>query len=89
LAAATAAALVFFVQGHGIHLAANAIGANSDPSERSWETSYFLDEHWGHVELHLAIIVLGLLFIFAARPNGPTSTGERVVLLLSLLTFGA
>lgn len=93
LKVANAAVLVLLVQGHGIHLAANAIGANSSPSSPSWETSYFLDEHWGHVELHLGIILMALLFVVAALPmpggegRAPT-VAERWLLRGAALVFG-
>ena len=65
---AAGAFLIVLVQGHGIHLAANAIAGASNPGAAGWQTTYFLDEHWGHAEIHLAVVLMAALFILAARP---------------------
>ena len=86
---ASAFSLVVLVQGHGIHLAANTISAYLDASSSGWRPAYFLDEHWGHAEIHTGLILQALLFIAASRPTtGPTwlSSAANPV-LLSLATF--
>ena len=50
-------ALVLYIDGHGIHLAANAIGHEDVGGAE--HTVDFWDEHWGHAEWHLGW--LGLL----------------------------
>ena len=84
-----AVALVLLVQGHGIHLAANTISAYLDPSSPGWRPAYFLDEHWGHLELQLGILLAALIFIVAARNNAETlSPLTRIPLVLLACTYG-
>ncbi len=94
LRVASAVSLMLLVQGHAIHLAANAIAAVSDPATRSWDLTYFLDEHWGHTELHLAFVLLAVLFIgygraTAAELSGHNLSGaERVGLYSATVVYG-
>ncbi len=78
LRVASAVSLVLLVQGHAIHLAANAIAAVSDPATRSWDLTYFLDEHWGHTELHLAFVLLAVLFIGYGRATAAELSGRNL-----------
>lgn len=78
LCIANAVALVMLVQGHSVHLAANAIAAASQPSAGGWDLIYFLDEHWGHTELHLAFLSLAALFIGWARPAAGGRSARRL-----------
>ena len=55
------AALVLYIDGHGIHLAANDI--RHEGAGAAADTAYFWDEHWGHIEWHLGW--LGLLVALA------------------------
>lgn len=100
-----ALALVMMVQGHGIHLAANAIGGYSARGSGGAALAgeyagaadglvYFLDEHWGHIELHLALLIMAALFIARARPlqREDASPGslpiERLGLAIATLAYG-
>jgi hypothetical protein len=48
---------VLYVDGHGIHLAANAIGHEELTGEAK-DVTHFWDEEWGHFEWHLGWFVL-------------------------------
>jgi hypothetical protein len=66
------AALVLYIDGHGIHLAANAIGHEDVGAAK--DTAEFWDEHWGHAEWHLGW--LGLLAALSLAEL-PRSTRNR------------
>ncbi len=100
-----ALALVMMVQGHAIHLAANAIAGDLGVEGGSlgdggghpgapFGLIDFLDEHWGHTELHLAFLIMAALFIARARPAQDDSTvprrspGRRVELLVAAFVYG-
>ncbi|UCC47818.1 MAG: hypothetical protein JSV41_10065 [Gemmatimonadota bacterium] len=100
-----ALALVMMVQGHSIHLAANAIagdlgvegGGLADGGAHpgaSFGLIDFLDEHWGHTELHLAFLIMAALFIARSRPVRDDSAvprgsaGGRVELLVAAFVYG-
>ena len=53
-------AAILYVDGHGIHLAANSIRADSLLPHEAAARAYFFDERLGHIEWHLGW--LGLLF---------------------------
>ncbi len=80
--------LIVFVQGHAVHLAANAIAAADTPSSSTWATSYFLDEHWGHTELHLAIVLLAVVFVVVDRRPMQLSDGQRDILVAFAAVYG-
>ena len=85
------AALVLLVQGQGVHLAANTIAGVSDRSQQSWPITDFLDEHWGHVEVHGASILLALLLLVAGRATGDlrgASASARLVLFAATAVYG-
>ena len=48
---------VLYVDGHGIHLAANSIGHEELTGEAK-DVTHFWDEEWGHFEWHLGLFVL-------------------------------
>jgi hypothetical protein len=48
---------VLYVDGHGIHLAANAIGHEELTGEAA-DVTHFWDEEWGHFEWHLGWFLL-------------------------------
>lgn len=87
-------ALLLMVQGHAVHFAANAITGVSAHSDDGWALADFLDEHWGHIELHVAFIALAAIFIFSGRSadaegNEPVLTRtEKAGLALVGLTYG-
>jgi hypothetical protein len=59
---------VLYVDGHGIHLAANSIG-HEDLSGDAEDVTHFWDETWGHIQWHLGWILLlvGLCLAEAKR----------------------
>lgn len=86
-----ALALLLMVQGHAIHLAANAIAAASETGSSGWSLIYFLDERWGHTELHFAFLLLAALFIGRSDPewsDGPLSRVENIGLWTLAAVYG-
>jgi hypothetical protein len=81
------AAGVLYVDGHGIHLAANDIrGVGTRVAGAAGDRAFFWDERWGHGEWHLGWIGLLLAFCLAerARPEAFSrrpSLGAAVPLL--------
>jgi hypothetical protein len=65
------AALVLYIDGHGIHLAANAIGHEDVGAAE--DTVDFWDEHWGHAEWHLGWIGLLAALSLADLPHRPSN----------------
>lgn len=57
---------LLYVDGHGIHLAANSIG-NEDPTGDAKDVAHFWDEEWSHFEWHLGWFVLIAAFALAER----------------------
>jgi hypothetical protein len=57
---------VLYVDGHGIHLAANAIG-HEELSGGAKDVTHFWDEEWGHFEWHLGWFVLIASLCLAER----------------------
>jgi hypothetical protein len=86
LAVAVVAAILY-VDGHGIHLAANSIG-HEDPTGDVERVTHFWDEEWGHFEWHLGLFGLLASFGLAAGPD-PVSRGvaAAVVVLLGATFF--
>ena len=89
LRAAVLLALLLFAQGHAIHLAANAIAHSLAESDAAWEPAYFLDEHVGHYELHLALLGLAALFICSGRPSRLSGSREAALLALLIAGYGS
>ena len=84
-----AAALVLYVDGHGIHLAANAIG--HEDAGAAEDTRDFWDEHWGHAEWHLGWLGLLAALSLADRPRGAENSevrGGGVPLLVAAVIMG-
>jgi hypothetical protein len=52
-----AAAAIAYVDGHGIHLGANAV-SNAGPTGAAADEAHFWDEIWGHIEWHAGFFVL-------------------------------
>lgn len=66
-------ALVLYIDGHGIHLAANDI--RHEDTGAAHDTAYFWDEHWGHAEWHLGWLGLMAALALAEVPHRhPPST---------------
>jgi hypothetical protein len=57
---------LLYVDGHGIHLAANSIGHENLTGDAK-DVTHFWDEEWGHFEWHLGLFVLILGFCLAER----------------------
>jgi hypothetical protein len=85
------AAAVAYVDGHGLHLAANSIRAE-EPTGEVERVAYFWDEQFSHWEWHLGLV--GLLVAFclaeswARRPVRASSVqGALVAMLLGFTLF--
>ncbi len=89
LRAGVLVALLLLIQGHAIHLAANAIAHSLTEADAAWEPAYFLDEHWGHYELHIALLSLALLFICFARASQASGAAGTPLLAVSIAGYGA
>jgi len=79
---------IAYVQGQGIHLAANSIRAEGLTGEAE-RVAYFWDERFSHVEWHLGLIGLVLAFCLAepwTRPPLRGTTTQEVV-VAALLGF--
>jgi hypothetical protein len=63
-------AALLYVDGHGIHLAANAI-RDEEPTGNVEDVAHFWDEEWSHIEWHLGLFMLIAAFCLAnrARPR--------------------
>jgi hypothetical protein len=72
---------VAYVDGHGIHLAANDIG-HYGLTGRADDVRYFWDEHWGHIEWHLGLLGLLVAFALADRRRERPDRAELVAALL-------
>jgi hypothetical protein len=57
---------VLYVDGHGIHLAANSIG-HEELTGDAEDVTHFWDETWGHAEWHLGWFLLIVAFCLADR----------------------
>lgn len=85
------AAGIAYVDGHGIHLAANSIYAEGLTGEAE-RVAYYWDERFSHWEWHLGLIGLLVAFCLAepwARPpiRGSTAQATAVALLLGVTLF--
>jgi hypothetical protein len=80
---------VLYVDGHGIHLAANSIG-HEELAGDAEEVTHFWDETFGHIEWHLGWMLL-IAAVGAAealgraqrglRPRSPLLAGAAILLL--------
>jgi hypothetical protein len=78
------AAAVLYVDGHGIHLAANSIG-NLHPTGSAGSTAHFWDERWGHIEWHLGWFGLLGAVCLAERARLTAISPRQTVTVLVLL----
>jgi hypothetical protein len=76
---------VLYVDGHGIHLAANSIG-HEDLTGDAEEVAHFWDETWGHAEWHLGWFVLIAGFCLAERAR--LARVAKPIAALSALALG-
>jgi len=74
LAVAAGVAAVAYIDGHGIHLAANSI-RHEEPTGAVEARANFWDEEFGHLEWHLGL--LGFLAMVAACPPVATPAHRR------------
>jgi hypothetical protein len=82
------AAGIAYVDGHGLHLAANSIRAE-EPTGEVERVAYFWDERFSHWEWHVGLIGLLVAFCLAeprARPPARASPAQTV-LVAALLGF--
>jgi len=65
---------VFFVEGHGMHLSANAISRHLSSNELSplYSLTYFFDETLGHIFWDGGIIILSIGLVILASANQQT-----------------
>jgi hypothetical protein len=85
LALALVAAIVY-VDGHGIHLAANSID-NLHPTGSAGSTAHFWDERWGHLEWHAGWFALIAALCLAERGRATSISRRQTVAVLVLLGF--
>ena len=57
---------LLYVDGHGIHLAANSI-SNEEPTGDAKDVAHFWDEEWSHFEWHLGWFILIAALALAER----------------------
>lgn len=63
---------VLYVDGHGIHLAANSVGNETGLSGDAEDVAHFWDEVFGHIEWHLGwILLVGAVAAAEALGRGP------------------
>jgi hypothetical protein len=79
-------AAVLYVDGHGIHLSANSIGADPVPGDAG-ERAHFWDERFGHLWWHLGWFGLAAAIALADRGTalGPRQRAAIVLLLAATL----
>jgi hypothetical protein len=74
---------ILYVDGHGIHLAANSIG-HEELTGGAKDVTHFWDEEWGHGEWHFGLFVLVGAFCLAERGR-PVHVDRRLAVLAALL----
>jgi hypothetical protein len=81
-------AALLYVDGHGIHLAANSIAGES-PTGEAEDTAHFWDERFGHLEWHLGWIGLIAAFCLAdrGRPLALEARSQAAIALLLGVTL--
>jgi hypothetical protein len=83
---AAAAAAILYVDGHGIHLAANSI-KHEHPRGDVLSVADFWDEDWGHFEWHLGLFILVAALCLAARGAPVSRTAGIATAMLLGFTF--
>ena len=79
-------AALAYVDGHGIHLAANAING-AHPTGEAAERTEFWDERYGHIQWHLGWFGLLLAFCLAERA-GPVLPLDRKLSAVAVVALG-
>lgn len=74
---------LLYVDGHGIHLAANSIWREA-PTGDARDVTHFWDEEWSHVEWHLGWFVMVIAFCLAERAR-PVQVDRRLGALSAFL----
>jgi hypothetical protein len=74
---------ILYVDGHGIHLAANSIG-HEELTGDAKDVTHFWDEEWGHLEWHFGLFVLVGALCLAERDR-PVPVDRRLAVLSALL----
>jgi hypothetical protein len=77
-------AAIVYVDGHGIHFAANSIRTHH-PTGDVERYAHFLDEEFGHVEWHLGLFLLVGVICLAARARDTHLARWEVVAVAALL----
>jgi hypothetical protein len=83
---------VLYVDGHGIHLAANSIGNEGVEGSPGEDITHFWDETFGHIEWHVGWMLLVLAIVLAeALAPGPRGWRPRSwpVGVATVLVLGA
>jgi hypothetical protein len=81
-------AAVLYVDGHGIHLAANSIGHETLTGDAE-RTTHFWDERFGHIEWHSGWMMLAGALALAEALGRPAPTRAwRSLLGVAALLFG-
>jgi hypothetical protein len=78
---------VLYVDGHGIHLAANSVD-NESPTGLAGRDAHFWDERWGHLEWHTGWFLL-LAAICLAERGRQTGISRRRAAVVVLLLGGS
>ena len=79
-------AAVLYVDGHGIHLAANSI-SHEHPVGDVRRVTHFWDEEWGHFEWHLGLFALLGAMALAARDAAVSRPAAAAAAVLLGWTF--
>ena len=75
---------ILYVDGHGLHLSANAIG-NEPVSGRAREVAHFWDEQFGHFWWHLGwFVLLGAIALAESGRRDTLSRRQAAVIVLLL-----
>jgi hypothetical protein len=82
--------MITFVEGHGMHLSANAIARHLTPPSPLFALDYFFDETLGHILWDNGIILLsiGLVLIGFSFSPERLSIGKPILIILASLFYG-
>lgn len=91
------AGAILFIEGHGMHLAANSIGHSvyGNPANPAYAITYFYDEVLSHYTWHLGMLILATVLLW--RHYSPAKKGleiwsssprRRAVVAVAALLYG-